>query len=96
MENEIKDLKEQMQSISLVAHEAMEARSERREKRYIAVIILLILLLVGTNGAWLWYKSSMETVKETTTTTVTQDSETGFNNYIGNNGDITNGETNGN
>lgn len=92
---ELNDIKEQMQSISLVAHEATEARNERREKRLVGVIVLLIVLLVVTNGAWLWYEKFMETVTETTTTTETytidQDSQTGNNNFIGKDGSITNG-----
>lgn len=93
---ELNDIKEQMQSISLVAHEATEARNERREKHLVGVIVLLIVLLVVTNGAWLWYEKSMETVTETTTTktyTITQDGENGTNNYIGKDGSITNGTT---
>lgn len=96
---ELNDIKEQMQSISLVAHEATEARNERREKRLVGVIVLLIVLLVATNGAWLWYEKSMETVTETTTTethTITQDGENGTNNYIGKDGNITNGTTDNN
>ena len=70
-----------------------EQRHERREKRYIWIIVLLILLLVGSNVGWLIYESQFEVVEETSTT-VTQDNENGYNNYIGNDGDINYGETN--
>ena len=70
-----------------------EQRHERREKRYIWIIVLLILLLVGSNVGWLVYESQFEVVEETSTT-ITQDNENGYNNYIGNDGDINYGETN--
>jgi hypothetical protein len=70
-----------------------EQRHERREKRHIGIIVLLIVLLVGSNAAWLAYESQFEVVEETT---VTQENENGYNNYIGNDGDINYGETNDN
>ena len=62
-------------------------------RRLVWVIVLLIVLLVGTNAGWLIYNSQFEVVEETTTeTTVTQDNVSGYNNYIGNDGDIVNGK----
>jgi hypothetical protein len=56
--------------------------------------VILIVLLVGTNVGWLIYESQYEVVEETKTeTNITQDNESGYNNYIGNDGDIVNGET---
>ena len=62
-------------------------------KRLWISLILVIVLLVATNGAWIWYESQFEV----TQTTVTQENTDGTNNYnyIGNDGDITNGEANG-
>lgn len=81
-------------SVPYVVHESAMARAERHTKSLICVIVLLIVLLVGTNAGWLWYESQFEIVEETTTeTTVTQDNSSGYNNYIGNDGDIVNGET---
>jgi hypothetical protein len=70
-----------------------EQRHLRREKRFVAIIVLLIILLVGSNVGWLIYESSFEVVEETTETIITQDNANGYNNYIGNDGDIVNGET---
>ena len=64
-------------------------------KWLIAVIVILIVLLVGSNIAWIVYESQFEMVEETTTT-ITQDNAEGYNNYIGNDDDIVNGETNNN
>lgn len=98
MQDTIKDLKEQMQGISLVAYEASEER-HTREKRNIVIcftciIITLIIALISTNLAWILYEKSMEAVTETVTTeTITetyedieQSADNGGNNVIG--GDI--------
>ena len=77
------------EAVPYIVHESAMARAERGAKRLWIVIILLIVLLVGTNGAWLWYESQFETV----TTEITQENADGYNNYIGNDGDIVNGET---
>ena len=81
-------------TIPFAAHESAMGRAERHIKALVWVIVLLIVLLVGTNAGWLIYNSQFEVVEETTTeTTVTQDNASGYNNYIGNDGDIVNGET---
>lgn len=49
-------------------------------------IILLIICLVVSNGIWIWYINQFDFTSDTTTL----DGE-GVNNYIGNNGEITNG-----
>lgn len=77
------------EAVPYIVHESAMARAERSAKRLCTVIILLIVLLVGSNGAWLWYESQFETV----TTEITQENADGYNNYIGNDGDIVNGET---
>ena len=79
-------------SVPYVVHESDMARAERHTKALIWVIVLLIVLLVGSNGAWLWYENQFEVVEETTETIITQDNADGYNNYIGNDGDIVNGE----
>ena len=94
MQDTIKDLKEQMQGISLVAYEASEERHTREKKNIVicftCIIIALIIALIGTNLAWLLYENSMETVTETTETItyedVEQSADNGGTNVIG--GDI--------
>lgn len=68
----------------------ISAMAERTIKRLWIVIILLIVLLVGTNVAWLVYESSFEVIERTE---ITQENDGGYNNYVGNDGDIYNGET---
>ena len=95
MQDTIKDLKEQMQNISFVVHEASEERHTREKKNLVicftCIVIFLIIAFIGTNLAWLIYDKSMENVTETTETTtydIEQDNESGNNNFIGNDGDI--------
>ena len=70
MQDTIKDLKEQMQNISFVVHEASEERHTREKKNLVicftCIVIFLIIALIGTNLAWLIYDKSMEIVTETT------------------------------
>ena len=79
------------EAVPYIVHESAMARAERSAKRLWAVVILLIVLLVGSNGAWLWYESQFETVE---TTEVIQENADGYNNYVGNDGDIINGNPN--
>lgn len=81
--------------IPYFCHEGDMARAERTIKRLWILCILLILLLVGTNAAWIYYESQFQT-EVTTTQRITQDNDNGVNNFIGCDGVITNGKTDGN
>ena len=70
-----------------------EQRHLRREKRFIAIIVLLIVLLVGSNIGWLVYENSFEEVITTEEVIVDAD-DNGNANYIGQDGNIYNGEDN--
>ena len=52
------------------------------------IIVILIIALFASNMMWL-YAWNLPVEETTTTETVTQDGE-GINNYVGNDGDITN------
>ena len=67
------------ETVSFFVHESVQASMERTIKRLWITIILLILMLVGTNGAWLYYESQMESIYQE----VIQDAETGTNNFVG-------------
>ena len=77
------------EAVPYIVHESAMARAERSAKRLWIAVLVLIIALIGTNGAWLYYESQLETI----TTEVTQENADGYNNYIGNDGDIVNGET---
>lgn len=72
--------------IPLTAHELDMARAERSNKRLWMLSIILIILLAASNSFWVWREAqfSDEII------TVEQESETGYNNYIGNDGEIAN------
>lgn len=71
-------------------YEGEQARAERHIKRLWILCIVIFLALVGTNAGWIIYESQFEDV----TMTVTQDTPSGNNSYIGRDGNITNGATN--
>lgn len=77
------------ESVPYIVHESSMARMERQVKRLWITILVLIFLLVGTNAAWLYYESQWETAEKLE---ITQENDGGYNNYIGNDGDIVNGE----
>lgn len=58
-------------------------------KKMFWTIIILIVALVGTNIAWIIYINQFDFITETETTTLDGNRT---NNYIGNNGDINNGD----
>ena len=70
-----------------------EQRHLRREKRFVAIIVLLIILLVGSNIGWMIYESKFEDVVTTEEVVVDAD-DNGNANYIGQDGNIYNGEDN--
>lgn len=80
--------------VPYVAHQSAMARAERTQKRLIWIIVLLIVFFVGSNFAWIVYVSQFDVVEESTA--IEQNNENGYNNYIGNNGDISYGEAKNN
>lgn len=85
-------MEEKQITVPYIVYEGEMARAERRHKRSFIIILILIVSLVLSNAAWIYYESQF--VDEVTT--VTQDNENGYNNFIGNDGDIYNGEADNN
>ena len=75
------------ETVPYIVHEGMMARAEITIKRLWITILLLIVLLVGTNAGWIWFESQFEDIA------ISQENEDGYNNFVGNDGDIFNGET---
>ena len=73
--------------VPYIVHEGAVARLERVIKRMWVLVLSLIILFVASNAAWIWYCNQWETVESCE---ITQENEGGNNNYIGNDGDITN------
>ena len=81
-------------SVPFVVYESATEKADRQQKRLVVIIVILIGLLFLTNALWLIAWNSYDYVDEYT---VDVDADDGGNaNYIGNNGDIYNGTSNGN
>lgn len=61
--------------------DAIASMAERTIKRLWILIIILVLLLFGTNAAWVYYESQLETI--TVSQEVEQDAENGSNRSVG-------------
>ena len=72
--------------VPLVVVENNRAQSDADHRRLIRVIWLLVVLLAASLSFTAWRETQFETVK------VEQDNDRGINNFIGNDGDIYNGE----
>lgn len=83
MDNEVKA----PETISYFTFESVRATMERTVKRLWILVIILVGLLVATNAGWMIYEAQFEEIE------ITQDNANGYNNYVGNDGDIYNGET---
>jgi len=82
--------------MSRIAFERMQSKDERNDRWRNITIIVLIILLVVTNAMWLVAWNQYDYV-DTEEYSVDVDADDGGNaNYIGNNGDIYNGESNSN
>ena len=81
-----KNVKNEPENVPYIVHESSMARMERQIKRLWITVILLIAMLVATNCAWILYESQWETIYQE----VTQEADTGTNNFVG--GDVI-GET---
>ena len=77
---------ENRNTVSFAAFESSLLRLERANRRLWIIVLLLITLLFGTNAAWLYYENQFSDIE------ITQENEAGYNNFIGNDGDINNGE----
>lgn len=77
------------ENVPYIVHESSMARMERQIKRLWITILTLIFLLVGSNCIWILYENKFEDIE------IVQENADGYNSFIGNDGDIVYGETNG-
>lgn len=98
----IKSEKEEIENIRNEVHELQEQSDlcrkltleDKKNKRLCGIISLLVILLVISLGYTIYLTSDIGTVEDTIIQEVTQDNTSGNNNFIGNDGDITNGKAN--
>lgn len=60
-----------------------------QNKRLFIIWLVTFIAFIGLLGYTIWLQNDIGTIDETV---VTQDNENGYNNYIGNDGDIVNGK----
>lgn len=78
------------ENVPYLVYETGQARSERIIRRLIIAIVIVAILLVISNAAWLYVWQSYD--YETYAVELTTDGG-GDANYIGNDGDILNGDS---
>lgn len=94
IEENIKKLEKKVEKQSF-AMELLEFSKEQNRhlekinKRLIIVLIIILVLWFATIGYLVYILNDLSSVE---TTEISQDNENGYNNYIGNDGDITNGK----
>ena len=76
--------KQKQKQIPYLAFESALIRLERANRRLFILCIILALMLLITNACWLYYEQQFEDV------VITQENEDGYNNFIGNDGNINN------
>lgn len=81
--------------ISYAAHEGEMNRLCIIIKKLIIALIICVLLIFASNCVWLYAWMQYDYTGTDTTKTVTVDGKDGVANYIGNDGDITNGTDSG-
>ena len=64
-----------------------------QNKRLFIVWLVTFVAFAGLLGYTIWLLNDIGTIEETTTQEVSQENDNGSNNFIGNDGDIINGET---
>ena len=84
--NSCKEKQKQAEPIPFIAYESGMAKMGQTNNRLWVVVIILIVALIASNAGWIYYESSF--IDESII--VEQENEDGYNNYIGNDGDITN------
>lgn len=90
LKEEVEDMKKEVKDIQEHSF-AMELLKDQKKQNKRQFIIILVIL--GMFTCLLGYTIWLLTDISTETTEVTQDTNDGNNNFIGNDGDITNGKT---
>ena len=91
MKDEVLELKKELEQVKEQSF-AMELLKDfkKQNKRMFIVWIITFLTLIGVTCYTIYLTSDIGVIEET----ITQENENGYNNYIGNDGDITNGKAN--
>ena len=84
--------KETVESVPYIVYESAQVRNERNIKRMLIALVLAVVMLFASNLVWLyaWFSYDYESIE-----TVTVDGKDGVASYIGNDGSVYNGESDG-
>lgn len=85
-------------TVPYIAYESAIASNERRSNKLIAIIVILIVLLAASNIAWViaWFQYDYVDYQSDDYSVDIDSGEGGNANYIGNDGNIYNGTSDGN
>ena len=75
-----------METMTTAQHEKEMTRMETANRRMFIAFLIVLVMLFATNAAWIVYENQFQDV------VVTQENDKAANNYIGNDGDIYNGQ----
>ena len=84
MKKNLIEVEEKQQSFAMEFVQTLKAQN----KRMFICWLVTFIAFIGLLGYTMWLYNDIATIE---TTEITQDTETGYNNYIGNDGDIING-----
>lgn len=87
VKKEVKELREKSFGYELLQD------MKKQNKRLYTIWIITFIAFIGLLSYTLWLLNDVGTI-ETTTQEVSQENDSGNNNFIGNDGDIINGKTN--
>nr|DAO63040.1 MAG TPA: immunity protein [Caudoviricetes sp.] len=79
-------------NVPYIAFESTTARQERSIKRLTIALIVTVVLMFGSNALWLYAWCQYDYSSTETSVELNADGDSNAN-YIGNDGDITNGGT---
>lgn len=74
-----------------LAWELLQDTKKANKRMFIVILVILVMWFV-TIGYLVYTLNDIETIEETTTQQVEQENKSGNNNFIGRNGDISNGK----
>jgi len=83
-------MRDDMAMIPYIVYESSEAKAERTVRRLVIALVLAVAMLFASNALWLHAWMQYDYADDS----VEIDAGSGTANYIGEDGDITNGEDN--
>ena len=93
IKEDIKDMKKEVSEVKEIKKQSLAREmleDYKKQNKRLFIILIVVLVMWFATGCYLVYiLNDTGTIEETE---ITQDNKDGYNNYIGNNGDINNGK----